>query len=488
MADIEFQKAAKASLWYRGDLSWKLRPHQLPIYDFIARGGDRTRTKPATKTVLNISRQTGKSFTAVLYAVEHCLKTKHAHVQMLASTAKQMRLIMIPALKKILEDCPADIAPAASSMDSSWTFPSTGAILRFDGCDNDNAESLRGRSSTLVIFDEAAFIDDLKSVVHDIIMPQFLVTKGRMILISTPPETPDHYFRTMCEDAAEEGAYLKRDVYQNGFATADDIIIWKKEAGGEESTTWKREYLVQFVVDTNRSVFPEFTEECERDNVIDAPPCGPNHCFVGMDVGFKDGTGIIFGYYDFRNASAVIEREVLLYNKEVRTDFLVRHIRQNEKQLWGREPAFRVSDVEPILLNDLNSIHHMSFRPVSKKETKEAGVNEVRMWLSQNRIKIDRRCTQLIKQLKGCIWDKRRLAFDRNTEGHYDLADALVYAIRTLPSVVSLNPWPKYAGEYDPNNFAYLRKRDERDDDVVAFDKIFSSELSEDDEFEDLFR
>lgn len=483
------ERKVKASLWRRGVLDWKLRPHQRPIYDHLARGGTELRDTPATKTLLNISRQTGKSYTCIIYAIEHCLKNKSAHVQFLAGTGKQMRTILLPALKAIIEDCPEDMQPIPSSADGTWTFPTTGSIIRFDGCDNDNAESLRGRSTTLVIFDEAAFIEDLEYVVKDIIQPQFIVTKGRMIIISTPPETPDHYFKNLCEEAALENALLTMDVYQNGFATPEDIVKWMAECGGENSTSWKREYLCMFVVDEARSVFPECKDEKMRSIVAAVPPCGLNHCVVGMDVGFKDATAVLFGYYDFRTARLMIQKELHIRGKEVRTDTLAQSIKMVEASIWGRPPAFRVSDVELILLNDLQSIHKLDFRPASK-DIKEAMVNEARLWISANRLVVDTQCVHLISEMQNAIWNKQRTSFDRNSEGHYDCIDALIYIIRTLPSVVPLNPYPKTMLEPSTHWFNQPQQR-EIDEDALELSKLWRPDLTppddETEEFERLF-
>ena len=481
--------AIKHSLWRRGDLTWKLRPHQTPIYDHIANGGSVPREKPAAKTLCNISRQTGKSFVAVVYAIEHCLKTKHAHVQFLASTGKQMRTILVPALKKIIDDCPEDIAPIATASDGSWTFPTTGAVLRFDGTDADQAENIRGRSSTLVIIDEAGFIDDLEYLVKDIIQPQFIVTKGRLVLISTPPETPDHYFRTLCDNAKADNAYLERDVYLNGFATPEDIVQWMKEAGGEKSSTWRREYLCQFLVDEARQVCPEFTEERIARLVQDVPPAGENHKVVGMDVGFRDATGVLFGYYDFRGAKLVIEREMLIRGKDVRTDTLAKTIKFIEDAIWGHEPTFRVSDVDLILLNDLQSIHNLNFRPATK-DNKDAMVNELRLWIQQDRIVIDKSCAKLVRQLQNAIWTRDRRQFERDPDGHYDLVDALIYLVRTLPSVIPLNPHTKLDPTVQPATHWISARKVQSDPDVLAMEHLFEAPDEDDEwvEYEQLFR
>jgi hypothetical protein len=84
-----------------------------------------------------------------------------------------------------------------------------GSEIHIAGCDNGNAENLRGHESDLNLIDEAGFIDDLEYVLKDILMPQTLTTGGRTIISSTPPRTPAHYFQRLCMEAVQSDYYSK---------------------------------------------------------------------------------------------------------------------------------------------------------------------------------------------------------------------------------------------------------------------------------------
>lgn len=432
--DAATERAVQHELARRGVLVWMVKPHQTIIYDHIA-------SCKKVKTVLNVSRQTGKTHVSMVYAVEECIKRPNILVSVITGTREQMRTILLPIMRTITEQLPDDIAPDNKKSESTYEFPN-GSRLRLEGADGLALDRNRGRANHLVIIDEAGFVGELERLIKSIILPSFITTNGRLIALSTPPENPEHYFKTLCVDAAAEGAYLELDVYKNGFATPEKIEEWKKEAGGEESATFRREYLCQFVLDTRRAVIPEFLPHMQ-DVVVRTKPAGLNHCIVGMDVGTRDATAAVFGYWDFLRAKLVIQDELWLRGDEVRTDIIARDIKDIETSLWeGKEPRARVSDIDLRLIQDLASIHSILFRPVGK-DTLEAMISEVRQLFSDNKIEIDPRCVKLLKQLGSALWTKKRDTFERDEDGHQDVLSALVYMVRLLPSVRHLDPRPQ---------------------------------------------
>jgi hypothetical protein len=423
---------AVIGLWHRGVLAYKLKEHQYDLYSFIAE-------PPGKKAVCAVARQFGKSFVALLVAVETCLRKKNARVSVVAPTAKMLRGILLPNMSKLLLDCPSELKPRFSSIDNCYTFPN-GSTLRLDGADSGNADSLRGRANDLVIIDEAAFVSELRALIYDIVLPSFLTTDGRLVVVSTPPKTPGHFFVELAREAELAGSYLRRTIQDNSSVTPAQRARWAEEVGGETSTAWRREYEVEFVVDEDSAVVPEFSDAL----VAPTKPAEFEHRLVSMDVGFSpDPTAVLFGYYDFRRACLVIQDELLI--RRMRTDVLADQLRQTEKDLWSHvEPYSRVSDVDLIVLNDLSSIHGIHFAPTSK-DLKEAMVNELRMWAKSGRIQVDPRCVNLIHQLKTAIWASNRRVFDRtDSGGHFDLVDALIYMVRNAPT--TSNPYPQNVG------------------------------------------
>lgn len=433
MIDITTRQLIQNELARRGVLSWMVKPHQLIIYDHIS-------TCKRVKTVLNVSRQTGKTHVSMIYGVEQCLQRPGLSVAVITGTKEQMRTILLPIMRTITEQLPDDIRPDNKKSESTWEFKN-GSRIRLEGADGLALDRNRGRALHLVIIDEAGFVVELERLIKSVILPSFITTNGRVIVISTPPEQPEHYFKTLCVEAAADGSYLEMDVYKNGFATPEKIEEWKKEAGGEDSATWQREYLVQFVIDSKRAVIPEFM--AHRDAIIKTA-LGPafNYPLVGFDVGTKDATAGVFGYWDFERAKLIIQDELWLRGEDVRTDVIAAEVQRMEKELWqDKDVRFRVVDVDLRLIQDLSSIYGIVFRPVGK-DSLEAMVSTVRELVHDEKIEIDPKCSRLIKSLGSAIWTKRRDTWERDADGHHDLLAALIYLARQLPSVRHIDPRP----------------------------------------------
>jgi hypothetical protein len=199
--------------------------------------------------------------------------------------------------------------------------------------------------------------------------------------------------------------------------------------------------------DQSRAVIPEFNEKTELAIVKEWPKPPKFDAYVAMDLGFIDFTGILFAYYDFKNAILVIEDELLMNGHDVTTRTIAENVREKEQKLWTdpntgihQPPYLRISDDDLITLNDLQKLHGLNFIP-TRKDGLELAINEVRMKVGAQQIAINPRCVNLIFQLKAATWAKNRRTFDRTEEsGHYDLIAALVYLVRNVQ--YHKNPYP----------------------------------------------
>lgn len=423
--------AAIRELWVRGDLKYKLRLHQLLIYAFIS--------NPAlVRVVINCARRFGKSFTVLLYCFEQCIKNPGYIVRYAAPTEKQLRKIILPNAKQILKDCPDDLRPVWNNQDSMFRFPN-GSEVHLAGTDKDNVEKLRGQGADLVICDEAGSMADLRYVALDVLLPQTLETDGRMVLISTPPITTAHEFYKMSQEAKMDDSYLVQTIHDNTWLTPERKLRYIKASGGIESTTWRREYLCQFVVDEKRAVCPEFDAAAELA-IVRAVPL-PSHFFplVSMDLGYHpDPSHALYGYYDFMQAALVILDES--YMPRFRTDQIAAEVKLKEKSVFAdREVYLRKTDVDHRLIADMAAQHQLYFSATAKDD-KEAQVNMLRRWVNDRKIIIHPRCKHLIHQLSTTIWNDARDEFVRTDEGHGDGVDALLYMLRNAP--VGRNPFP----------------------------------------------
>lgn len=423
------------SRWRRGDLGYKFWPVQHEMAAVL-------RSPSSLTKVLNCSRRLRKTSTALTLAIELALQRKKAQIRFAASTGKQLRKIVHPLVKLITNDAPSDLKPIWKSQDGLYFFPSSGAELHLAGVNNGHEDDLRGTEADLFVIDEAQVIDKLKYLVDDVAMPQLLTTDGQLWVLLTPPTTPVHESVSYVQEAqlAGPGHYAEFDIYRSEYP-ADRIERFCKKSGGKESTTWQREYMCKFVVDENFHIIPEWKDEYVQEYVQDEL-YKYYAKYEGMDIGVRDLTVNLFGTYDFRKATLYIEDEFAVNGPRMTTQVVADAINGKEKALWGEtKPRLRISDNNNLfLLQDLGLLHGIYFAPTNK-DTLEAMVNEVRLWVSKGRIKVSPKCTQLIGCLKYGVWNGKRKEFERSINfGHFDALAALIYLVRNID--VNSNPVP----------------------------------------------
>jgi Terminase large subunit, T4likevirus-type, N-terminal len=443
-------KAARYALWEMGCLEWKLDISQLDIYKFFHDRKDKV-------IVVNASRRLGKTYALVIMAFEQCLQQERSVVKFIQPEVKMIRTNVRPIIDEILVDCPMHLAPTYNSQDNIYRFPN-GSQIQLAGTDNGNYMKIRGGNGHLIIIDEAGFCSDLQHMINYVLIPTTTLTKGRIILSSTTPPQPDHEFNEYMDVAEIEGRFIRKTIYDaledNKRAVEPRITkeiiqeIIGAIPGGEDSDAFRTEYLCERITNSDDSVVGEFTQDVQKQTVVEWRR--PVFCdkYVSMDIGFKDLTVILFGYYDFESAVLVIEDEIKLKGQEVSAATVSKLVKAKEKELWTNEitgeietPYMRVADNNLIFLNDLrNPPYNLNFM-ATEKHNKDAYINQMKIMIGDFRIIIHPRCKTLVSHLTNATWDKTRKDYKRSADnGHYDGVDALAYLVRNLNQ--SHNPFP----------------------------------------------
>lgn len=435
--DKKAQSLIIHNLWRMGDIRYKLKPCQIKMHEAIEKS-------KSLKYTIKCSRRVGKSYYLVARGTMRCLQKPNTMVRYAAPTNKSLKTIIQPIMRKILLECPQALQPRYLVGDGAYVFQN-GSIMYMSGVNAGHAENLRGNACDEFIIDEAGTIDDLEYLLKDIAMPQLLdvdgnVVDGRRLIVSgTPARTPAHEFTSVSRQAQLDGSYSHFTIYAGGYP--DDIIeIFKKEAGGEDSSTWKREYLAMDVVDENIALVPEWKDQYVQEPSVDEfYPF--YHKYVSLDIGVRDLTVGLLAHYDFQKAVLYIHKEVVLSGPEMTTQKLAHQISEAEKTVFGEAPPHkRVSDVDLLLLNDLRALHGLYFSPTDKGRLEEM-VNEVRIWVNAGRVIVSPQCHQLVGCLAYGVWNEKRTDFDRVPEyGHFDALASLMYMIRNIDQ--RINPIP----------------------------------------------
>jgi hypothetical protein len=436
--------AAKA-LWRRGILDWKLHAGQLKIREALKRSRGKL-------FVGNCARQFGKSTMMIAECLELAIQKPNARIKYGTAYLSDLEEFVLPNFDMLLSDCPSSVKPTYKSQKKKWVFPN-GSEIKLVGLDK-NPNGLRGNTIDLIVLDECGFISNLDYLYKSIIVPATTHRpNAKIIMISTPPSTPAHSFRDYAERAHAEGNYVILTVFDNPMLTPEAIEHLKKESGGEDSTTWQREYLCLFVTDEDAKVIREWSSKHvvarERDEFFQF-----YHLYSAMDMGRRHKTALLFGYYDFRRATLVIEDELEMKGTVWTTVTLKDDILKKEKELWPtripkdeKQPKIyrRIADNNnPHLIQDLNGLYGVHFLETNK-DSLEAMVNEVRIMAKDGRLEVHPRCTMLIGCLDYGVWDKQRKKFaESKVYGHYDHLAALIYLVRNLDKYT--NPVPPTFG------------------------------------------
>jgi hypothetical protein len=462
-------------LWRRGQLSYKLDVNQKILRQVYKDSKEKI-------NVWLLSRRLGKTTTLVNLGFEVCLSQPKSIVKFLSPTKMMAKQNVRPIIDKILEDCPEDLKPTIKEADYIYYFPN-GSEFQMAGADSGHAEKLRGADAHLCLIDEAGSIDRLDYIVKSILLPTTLLTKGKIILAGTPPVESEHDMLQYIETAEMNDTLIKKTIYDIPRLTPDMMAEAEKEQGGKHTDGFRREYLVEIIKDANSSVIPEFDEKLAQEIVKDWPTPPFYDSYVAMDLGFKDLTVLVFGYYDFRAAKIIIQDELVVDFKQPDMNLkkLCSLIKEKEEKLWTnplsgevKKPSLRVSDIDYIVLQEIynQSNRTISFTPASKYD-KEANINNLRTLLVANKVIINPRCVHLIRHLKNVKWNKSKKEFARSAEnGHYDLVDALLYFARHVSLVK--NPYPLSYG-YNQQDL-YVRNPEilQAGGYNTAFNKIFN--------------
>jgi hypothetical protein len=437
--------------WKRGLLSWKLDSAQKELYELFYKSSHKTQ-------VWLLSRRAGKSYTLLILALEQCYRKPNSIVKFVSPTKIQVNNNVRPVIREILEDCPQELKPRYSGKDYIYYFPN-GSEIQLAGTDNGHVEKLRGVSSDLCIIDEAGSCSDLFNVVKNVLLPTTLITKGKILLAGTPPKESDHPFIEYVENAEAKGALVKKTVFENPRLSKEQVDELIAELGGIKSESARRELLVEIIKDSSIYVLPEFTAELQAEIVKEWPTPPFYDCYEAMDIGFKDLTVVLFGYYDFRAGKLIIEDELVVdFNKqEENVGKLVQYIQQKEKDRWYnyltneiKEVLLRVSDINYIVTKEISIASQQKINFLAaQKDDLDAAINNLRTMLSAKKIIIHPRCETLIRHLRNVRWysDNNRKVFARsNDNGHYDAVEALKILVRHVN--YNKNPYPS---TYDLN-------------------------------------
>ena len=112
-----------------------------------------------------------------------------------------------------------------------------------------------------------------------------------------------------------------------------------------------------------------------------------------MDLGGKDLTAVLFGYFDFRANKVVIQDELIIdfNNPDNSIKKLTQEILNKEEKLFLnvltneiKQPSLRVSDINPIVVNEIFRCCNQKLKfETPRKDDKDAAIHDLRVMISR---------------------------------------------------------------------------------------------------------
>jgi hypothetical protein len=462
---LALRRELRRELWRRGEVVSLLCRGDAEQEGWVRRV--QTTNEP---NVWLVGRQRGKSFAALALACETCVRGAGSIVRYAMLTGKSARAAIVPTLALILADCPDELRPKVSEEHGvvQWR---NGSTITWAGTDNEQFDRLRGPRAHLVILDESAFYADLERV-EAALLPQLTTTNGKVLYLSTPPETPAHPFLQRYQAARANGVGVHATIHSNprlGPAGVQAVVHREASRLGytdeevQRSTYWRREYLAEVVAEESRAALPSWDEAAQRECVLETPRPPHFDAYVSFDWGWQpDPSFGIWGWHDVASSRIVVEEEcewraktlseiaadakaieLRLYGADRfdgtllgAKDFLERTV----PDVWlskcisdkaPRQPYLRVGDNDVQLLAEMSGPHGYAIMPTDKAD-KHLQVDNLNMLIRQRRLIVHPRCKRLLAQMSGTLWNKARTEWERTSLDHGEGVDCLVYLGRNV--------------------------------------------------------
>lgn len=412
-------KEIKRAYWELGDLRYKLDPLQRKIRATVSQTDSK-------KILILSSRQIGKTFFSVVYALEFLIKNPGKIVRVVAPTLKQCNDIVQDNLIPICRDAPPNlIIPKKSAY--RWDL-SNGSSLRLGALERAHVDGNRGGNASLVIYEEAGFVsgDDFIYGVNSVLGPQLLRSNGKEIFVTSPSEEPDHPIHTqILPECKGLGTAFRFTVYDSPSISSAQIEEAARRCGGTNTEAFKREYLAEIIRPNSLMVVPDFNE---LKHVIDTPLPVRSKWTVTTDWGgVRDLTVSLLHTYDYLSDIHYIWREKH-WPANTPTNIIIRDLKEWEAEY---DISARWADVPGQTQVDILNVHDYQIMLPPKSDW-TASVNQMAVMFTTDKVVINPACKFLIESLGAGMFNKTRTDFERTQRlGHMDALACLMYAFRT---------------------------------------------------------
>lgn len=366
--------------------------------------------------VLRCGRRWGKT-TLAIDQMKGQASLPNSRIAYIAPTYQQARDIAWEQLKK-------DLKEVAFFNEARLEIKLVnGSLIILRGWES--IETLRGQAFNMVVIDEVAMMRDFWLNWHEVIRPTLTDTKGEAMFISTPKgfnhfydlcnqELTDKDFKTF-HFTSWDNPYLPQDEIQ----TAKNTLPPDRFAQEYEASFQKTQGLVYKEFNREKHLYDDLQE-------FSVPLIRKHYRKIGgIDFGYNNPAAVLDCRFD--GEMLFVEDE---WYKAQRTDTQIAD--------YVALCKFEAVYPDPENAGGIEELRnrHINVREVKKgKGSVESGIQRVRELLIQNKLKINKRCVNLIAEFEMYTYDENkseRNESEKPIKAHDHALDSLRYIVSSL--------------------------------------------------------
>jgi PBSX family phage terminase large subunit len=365
--------------------------------------------------VLNCGRRFGKTILAVEEMVGVAIKKKDRRVAYFAPTRDDAREITWALLTKKCENVITYKNESLLNIRIMTEDGGESTIALYGWESVQERGKGRGLANDLIICDEVSSYRNFWIGWNEVLSPTLLDRKGSAMFISTPKGFNHFYDLSNKELTDKDYKTFHFTSYDNPHIPVEEI---EREKSSKPLEVFAQEYMASFQK-TQGLVYKEFSRE---KHLYETLPEGTYEKLGGIDFGFKNPAGVL----DIRYAKERFYVEDEWYKRE-----------RTEEQIADYVSTYKFDEVYPDPENpsaiEVLKNKNINVREVIKgKDSVKSGINKVREAFITGKLKINKRCVNLIAELEMYSYDDEK--GDRNEDenpikANDHLLDALRYVI-----------------------------------------------------------
>ena len=368
-------------------------------------------------------------------------------------TIQSLRRNVIKQLKRMLES--RGYVVGEHRMENYFTVQYNGRendFYLFGGKDEGSQDLIQGITLAGVFFDEVA------------LMPESFVNQatgrcsveGSKFWFNCNPEGPDHYFKTEWIDKLRDKNLIRIHFVMRDNPSLADHIIERYER--MYRGVFYDRFILGLWVLASGIIFRYFAENPEPylyddEEIFDTDghlKVKFSKITMGIDFGGNGSkttfvlNGYMNGYKDFR----ILESDGLPLTEDIDANDICRKFVEFERmaiEKYGRIDWIFPDSASPTMINSLRSaakeanLPYRNIKGCRKNEIKDRP-KTMDMLLNSGRLKINRRCTDLIKAVSTLRWDEKQpdIPEDKNIGNCNDWWDALMYTMLDFIEFIDL--------------------------------------------------